>query len=53
MDPASRRGEEGAAAAIEKAVAEALLDPAHHTPDIGGNATTQKLTQAIVDHISI
>ena len=44
--------EERAAAAIEKAVEEALLDPKNHTPDIGGNATTKILTQAIIDHIS-
>ncbi len=44
--------EERAAAAVEKAVEEALLDPKNHTPDIGGNATTELITQAIIDHIS-
>jgi isocitrate dehydrogenase (NAD+) len=44
--------EERAAAAVEKAVEAALLDPKNHTPDIGGNATTELITQAIIDHIS-
>ena len=45
--------EETAAAAIEKAVEEALTDSANHTPDIAGSATTRQLTQAIFDRISL
>lgn len=43
--------EDAAARAIEKAVEEALLDPMNHTPDIGGKAKTQQITQAIVDRV--
>jgi isocitrate/isopropylmalate dehydrogenase len=43
--------EERAAAAIEKAVEEALLDPNTHKPDIGGRATTRQLSQAIIGRI--
>jgi isocitrate dehydrogenase (NAD+) len=43
--------EETAAAAIEKAVETALTDSGNHTPDIGGSATTQQLTRAIIEHI--
>ena len=43
--------EETAAAAIEKAVEAALTDSGNHTQDIGGNATTRKLTQAIIELI--
>ncbi|MBW1700394.1 MAG: isocitrate/isopropylmalate dehydrogenase family protein [Deltaproteobacteria bacterium] len=45
-------GEEQYAAAIELAVKDVLSETANHTPDLGGNATTQKITQAIVDRIS-
>ena len=41
-----------AADAIEQAVAAALEAPENHTPDLGGNASTRALTQAIVDRIS-
>jgi len=44
-------GEESAAAAIERAVADALLSPENHTPDLGGKASTRMLTQAIVARI--
>lgn len=44
--------EESAAAVIENAVSDALSDSRNHTPDIGGNATTQEITKAIVDHLS-
>jgi isocitrate dehydrogenase (NAD+) len=43
--------EHRAAVAIEQAVEDALRDPNHHTPDIGGRAGTQELTQAIIDRI--
>jgi isocitrate dehydrogenase (NAD+) len=43
--------EDRAAAAIEGAVDDALLSPDNHTPDLGGQATTQGLTQAIIDRI--
>ncbi len=43
--------EDRAAAAIERAVDDALLSRDNHTPDLGGKATTQSLTQAIIDRI--
>ena len=44
-------GEEEVAAAIEQAIAAALLDPNLHTPDIGGSASTRDLSQAIAGAI--
>lgn len=41
-----------AADVIEQAVEDALRIPDNHTPDLGGNATTAKLTGAIIDQIS-
>ncbi|MGD8520582.1 MAG: isocitrate/isopropylmalate dehydrogenase family protein [Desulfobacterales bacterium] len=43
--------EHQAAVAIEQAVEDALRDPQNHTPDIGGQAGTQDLTQAIINRI--
>jgi tartrate dehydrogenase/decarboxylase/D-malate dehydrogenase len=43
--------EDRAAAAIARAVDDALLSPNNHTPDLGDKATTQSLTQAIIDRI--
>lgn len=43
--------EDRAASAIERAVDDALSSPRNHTPDLGGKATTQTLTQAILDRI--
>jgi len=43
--------EDRAAAAIERAVEDALLNPNNHTPDLGGKATTQRLTQAIIERV--
>jgi isocitrate dehydrogenase (NAD+) len=43
--------EDQAAHAIERAVDDALLSPNNHTPDLGGKATTEGLTQAIIDRI--
>jgi isocitrate dehydrogenase (NAD+) len=44
--------EDRAAAAIDRAVEEALLDAKNHTPDLGGGADTRRLTQAIVDRVT-
>ena len=41
-----------AADTIERAVEDALRDPGNHTPDLGGSATTEKLTGAIIDRVS-
>lgn len=41
----------GPAEAIESAVEKALADPANHTPDLNGKATTEALTQAIIDQL--
>jgi isocitrate dehydrogenase (NAD+) len=43
--------EDQAAGAIERAVTDALRDPKNHTPDIGGKATTQHVTQAVIDRL--
>jgi len=42
-------GELARAAAIERAVAAALADPANHTRDLGGSADLDRVTRAIVD----
>lgn len=44
--------EDQAAAAIERAVEDAPLDPENHTPDLGGSATTEGVTQAIIKRIA-
>ncbi|SDN67305.1 isocitrate/isopropylmalate dehydrogenase family protein [Allokutzneria albata] len=37
-----------AAARVRDAIAEALRDPANHTPDIGGSGTTDRLAEAVL-----
>ncbi len=44
-------GEEGAASAIERAVQAALADPQNHTGDLGGDASLDDVTSAIVDQL--
>jgi isocitrate dehydrogenase (NAD+) len=44
-------GQEAAGEAIEHAVHEALADPAARTRDIGGHATLDQLTDAIVERL--
>lgn len=44
-------GEEDAADAIENAIAKALVRPEVRTPDIGGNAGTKDMSEAIVSAI--
>ncbi len=41
-------GEAERAAAVERAVHAALADPAHRTRDLGGSATLDEITRAIV-----
>ena len=41
-------GQDTAARHIRAAVADALLDPKHHTPDLGGSATTADLASAVL-----
>ena len=41
-----------AADAIEQAVKDALRLPGNHPPDLGGKATTEKLTRAIIDRMA-
>jgi isocitrate dehydrogenase (NAD+) len=41
-------GETDAAARIERAVEKVLADPANHTGDLGGKATTRQLTEAVL-----
>jgi len=44
-------GEEGAAAAVERAVDEALLEPKNRTRDLGGSADLATITRAIVERV--
>jgi tartrate dehydrogenase/decarboxylase / D-malate dehydrogenase len=44
-------GEEKAARAIEAAIEQVLLDPACHTPDMGGTAGTVDLGRAVTDAV--
>ncbi len=43
--------EPAAADAIEQAVSTVLENPDFHTPDLGGSATTEKLTGALIDRV--
>jgi tartrate dehydrogenase/decarboxylase/D-malate dehydrogenase len=45
-------GERRAAAALMAAVERVVADPALHTPDLGGNATTRDVTDAVVAAIN-
>jgi len=45
-------GEERAAQAIEAAIETAMLDPAFHTPDLGGGAATADLGRAVADAVA-
>jgi isocitrate dehydrogenase (NAD+) len=44
-------GETAAAARIERAVEKVLADPANHTGDLGGKATTEGLTAAVLNEL--
>jgi tartrate dehydrogenase/decarboxylase/D-malate dehydrogenase len=44
-------GEKAAAARLMKAVERVTADPSLHTPDLGGSATTQQVTDAVVKAI--
>jgi len=37
---------------VEQAVRDALADPANHTPDLAGTATTSTLTDAIATRVA-
>jgi len=41
-------GEPEAASRIEQAVERAIADPANHTGDLGGKATTVEFTDAVI-----
>src|SRR6202007_1281253 len=41
-------GEKGAADRLMRAIEKVTADPALHTPDLGGNATTRQVTDAVV-----
>ncbi len=45
-------GEDRIAHSVTHAVHAALADPASRTGDLGGNATLDQITQAIIDHLS-
>jgi tartrate dehydrogenase/decarboxylase/D-malate dehydrogenase len=45
-------GEPAAAAAVETAIAAALVNPAARTPDVGGKARTKDVGDAIVAHVA-
>ena len=44
-------GEEAAAARLMRAIERVTADPALHTPDLGGKATTRAVTDAVIDAI--
>jgi tartrate dehydrogenase/decarboxylase/D-malate dehydrogenase len=41
-------GEKAAAARLMRAVERVTADPAFHTPDLGGRATTHEVTDAVI-----
>ncbi len=45
-------GLEKEAAQLNGAIAKVLSDPANHTPDLGGNATTDRVTQAVLAELA-
>lgn len=45
-------GEPAAAGALDAAVTRVLADPALHTPDLGGTATTAAVCQAVVEQLA-
>jgi len=44
-------GEQAAAVRLMEAVERVTADPSYHTPDLGGNATTAKVTEAVIEVI--
>jgi tartrate dehydrogenase/decarboxylase/D-malate dehydrogenase len=44
-------GESSAAKRLMEAIARVTADPALHTPDLGGKATTEQVTDAVIDVI--
>ncbi|MGN6597881.1 MAG: isocitrate/isopropylmalate dehydrogenase family protein [Actinomycetes bacterium] len=44
-------GHAGAATDLTRAIGDALADPAHHTPDLGGSATTAALAEAVLHRL--
>ncbi len=42
-------GEKAAAARLMRAVERVTADPALHTPDLSGNATTRQVTEAVCE----
>ena len=44
-------GEPAAAARLMRAIERVTADPALHTPDLGGKATTRQVTEAVVGAI--
>jgi isocitrate dehydrogenase (NAD+) len=45
-------GEADTADRIDSAILAAVADPANHTRDIGGTATTSQITEAIISHLA-
>jgi tartrate dehydrogenase/decarboxylase / D-malate dehydrogenase len=46
-------GERDAAGRLMRAIEKVTADPALHTPDLGGNATTRQVTDAVVEAIRV
>jgi tartrate dehydrogenase/decarboxylase/D-malate dehydrogenase len=44
-------GEKEAGARLMAAIERVTADPANHTPDLGGEATTRRVTEAVMDAI--
>jgi tartrate dehydrogenase/decarboxylase/D-malate dehydrogenase len=45
-------GEAGAAARLMRAIERVTADKSLHTPDLGGTATTAKVTAAVLDALA-
>jgi len=45
-------GETAAAARLMRAIERVTADPALHTPDLGGTATTAEVTRAVCDALA-
>jgi tartrate dehydrogenase/decarboxylase/D-malate dehydrogenase len=45
-------GEKSAAARLMRAIERVTADPSLHTPDLGGTATTDRVTRAVCDALA-
>jgi tartrate dehydrogenase/decarboxylase/D-malate dehydrogenase len=45
-------GQQSAAARLMRAIERVTADPSLHTPDLGGKATTEEVTQAVCEALA-